>query len=348
MKKYRTHLIVNLKDSQKIDKLCFEDFQLVLKPEPTKSYWESKDGSSYSHVMQGDYSDFISEAHIPQNELLIECENEDQAEDIISLIQGGMLLAFPEPSIINNLGFISDYSEVSNDRYVEQECGYFFKRLSDVGFGCEVANLAYKKTEICYSIEKYKISLGLKSFSPHSIDPIYGQIFDHHFTMHNFHANAAFAIISGFSVIEELDLDIRSSNKKHRFINNETGEWNPLVLSDIVERLEKSGISDKMTFDWVYRGNPTRVENELKPFFGFDSEWTIYGEDVRDKTLTFPEAIHNASYLRNYFAAHKFNELTQFISPYDVFNVQSLARELILNKLGLWEVMLNRNKKNCG
>lgn len=129
---------------------------------------------------------------------------------------------------------------------------------------------------------------------------------------------------------KELGLDIRSSNKKLRFTNNETGEWNSIVLSDINKRLNDSGITSDKTFDWIYRGKPTSIEKEIKPFFGFDSKWIVYGEDVRDQTLTFPEAIHNASYLRNFIAAHKFNELTQCISPYDVFNIQSLARELIL------------------
>jgi hypothetical protein len=80
----------------------------------------------------------------------------------------------------------------------------------------------------------------------------------------------------------------------------------------------------------------TRIENEIKPYFGYDSKWQTYGDEVRDKTLTFPEAIHNASYLRNFIAAHKFNELTQYISPYDVFNTQNLARILILRKYGFW------------
>jgi hypothetical protein len=109
--------------------------------------------------------------------------------------------------------------------------------------------------------------------------------------------------------------------------DKENGIWNPKVLSDIVERLKESNINDDLTFDWIYRGAPTRIEQEVKPFFGFDSQWVAYGKDVRDKTLTFPEAIRNVSYLRNFLTAHKLNDLTQYISPYDVFNVQSLVRQ---------------------
>jgi hypothetical protein len=97
-----------------------------------------------------------------------------------------------------------------------------------------------------------------------------------------------------------------------------------------------------MTFDWIFRGEKSNVENDLTPYFGIDSLWCDFGDEVRDKTLTFPEAIHNASYLRNFIASHKFNKLTQYINPYDVFNVQSLARKLFLEKTKFWEKLITR------
>ncbi|WP_029034967.1 hypothetical protein [Salinimicrobium terrae] len=200
------------------------------------------------------------------------------------------------------------------------------------------------KRDESYALEKLKISLELLSFSPQSADPMYGQIFDHYAFEKQNHTRAAFAIIAAFSAIEELGLEIRSSAKNPRFLNSEKGQWNPKVLKNVLLRLEKKGIKESDTFDWIFRGEQTAIEKNIKPYFGIDSEWIKYGEKVRDKTLTFPEALHNASYLRNYIAAHKFKELTEFISPYDVFNVQMLARKLILESLGLWQTMLGRNK----
>jgi hypothetical protein len=336
MKTFRTHLIVSKKDVDIIKDLEFSNHSLILKDEPTSCYWESKDGSSFTHYIGGINQHRVRENYRPQRELIIEAESEEDAEDLLSIIHGGMLLAYPEPSLTSNFTSIAEEIDYHDNRYKEHPFRNYFKQLENIGFGCQIAHAALEDKEIIYAIAKYKISLELYSLTPHSADPGYGQVFNHYDLQHQNHARSAFAIISAFSVIEELGLEVRSSNKNPRFTDKISGTWNEKVLGDIKERLENSGISNEQTFDWIYRGSPTRIENNIQPFFGFDSQWVVYGEDVRDKTLTFPEAIHNASYLRNFIAAHKFNELTQYISPYDVFNVQCLARQLILMTLGFW------------
>ncbi|WP_155296358.1 hypothetical protein [Spirosoma rigui] len=344
MPKFRTHLIINKRDSDKIKALSFNNIKLDLLPEPSKCYWESLDGRSSSISYGGRDPETIREDEIPLNELIIEAATEEVAEDFISILQGGMLLVFPDASIIHKFIFITEYDESRNKLYTDEHIFSYLKKFDNVSFGCLIAQKIIRDNQLVYAIEKYKTSIGLTSFNPYSADPMYGKVFDNYDFKREYHTKAAFAIIAAFSVIEELGLEIRSSQKRPRFLNSATGEWNPDVLLDVQERLNESNISDRLTFDWVYRGDPTRIEKEIKPYFGFDSEWTKYGEAVRDKTLTIAEAVHNASYLRNFIAAHKFNELTQYISPYDVFNVQSLGRKLILNKLNLWQAMLDRNK----
>lgn len=344
MKKFRTHLVISNLDSEKIKKISTDSFQYHLSPEPTNCYWESIDGSSSLYSPSGKSNKYINPNDIQLNELIILSNSEEQAEDILSIIHGGVLLAYPEPSLISGFVFLEEYNVDKNSLYEKPDFHIYYKKIDNVAFGCEVASLSILEPSICYAIEKYKVSLELDSFTPRSADPQYGQVFEHYDIKHCTHTRSAFAIIAAFSVIEELGLEIRSSSKNKRFNNNETGEWNPTVLMDINDRLEKSGISSDMTFDWIYRGSPTEIEKEFKPYFGYDSEWIKYGSAIRDKTLTFPEAIHNASLLRNFYAAHKFCDLTKYISPYDVFNVQCLARKLILHKLGLWNKMINRNK----
>lgn len=344
MTKFRTHLIVDKQESDKIKKLTIPDITLELVPEPSNCYWESKDGKSSSISYGGRDPQTIQEDEIPMNELLIVAFDEAVCENFLSVLQGGILLAFPDASIIHNFVFTTEYDENKNHIYTDSNFFSNLKKVENIAFGCLIAEKTIKDNQLIYAIEKYKTSIGLTSFNPHSANPRYGQVFDNYDVKREYHTKAAFAIISAFSVIEELGLEIRSSQKKPRFTNAENGEWNPEILAEIQKRLNESNIPNNMTFDWVYRGKPTRIEQEIKPYFGFDSEWTKYGETVRDKTLTMPEAIHNASYLRNFIAAHKFNELTQYISPYDVFNIQTLARKLILNKLDLWQTMLNRNK----
>lgn len=344
MTKFRTHLIVDKKESDKIKQLEISNITLEFVPEPSKCYWESKDGKSHSFFYGGRQLYTIREDEIPMNELLIVTADEAFCEDFLSVVQGGILLAYPDASLVQNLIFTTEYDSSKDYIYNDRKYFSYLKKVDNISFGCLIAEKTIKDNQLVYAIEKYKTSVGLTSFDPRSADPRYGQVFDHYDVKREYHTKAAVAIITAFSVIEELGLEIRSSQKRPRFANPENGKWNPEVLADIQKRLNESNIPNNMTFDWIYRGAPTRIEQEITPYFGFDSEWTKYGEVVRDKTLTMPEAIHNASYLRNFIAAHKFKELTQYISPYDVYNVQALARVLILNNLNLWQIMLDWNK----
>lgn len=337
---FRTYLIVDLREASKITTKDLGGARFVLKPEPTQTFWESKDGKSSSQFSSPRELDTVKVNEISLNEFCIDSETEELAEDLLSVVHGGMLLAYPEPSLTSNLFNVSECKKEYEELHRQSPFMNRFRKFENIGFGCIVANKLFKDKIAVYAIEKYKVSLELASFTPHSIDPKYGQYFKHYDLKRQFHTRAAFAIISAFSIIEELGLDVRSSAQKPRFTNKEIGEWNPVVLDDILIRLKNANITSDKTFDWVYRGSETPIEQEIKPFFGFDSIWTTYGEEVRDKTLTYPEAIHNASYLRNYITSHKFNELTQFISPYDVYNVQALARMLILLKYELWDVMM--------
>lgn len=335
-------MIVKNKHAELIKSLKFADanFQIEFLPEPTGCYWESYDGKSEvifsdSRINQNK----LEKDTLPLLELLIKCENEDIAENILSLLKGSILLGLPSPSTSMLNLYVSKYNK--SKFYINRTDS--FHKLDNIAFGCQILEKIISDKECSYALEKYKVSLDLHCVNPYSIDPRYGQLYNHYDLKKQTHTRSAFAIIAAFSAIEELSLEIRSSSKTPRFLNNEKGEWNPIVLTDMTNRLEKIGIKKEDTFDWVFRGEKTKVEDNFKPYFGYDSQWVEYGETIRDKTLTFPEAIHNASYLRNFIASHKFKELTEYISPYDVYNVQALSRKLILEYLGMWKIMLDRN-----
>lgn len=338
---YRTHLIVDEKDSHTISKLKLNDVKFILKEEPSNCYWEINGGTLISHYSSPQKPNISNKSAKAMMELLIETDCAEVAENVLSLIHGGILLAYPEPSIVLDFVELTEYNKDDSKWYNEKPFFNYLKKIDNIGFGCRIASIAIQNVELTYAIEKFTVSLGLSSFTPKSADPMYGQVFDNYDIKHSFHTRSAFAIITAFSIIEELGLEVRSSAVKPRFINKETGEWNPKVLNNLLKRLIEANIDDTLTFDWIYRGKPTKIEEETKPLFGVESQWIHYHKDVRDKTLTFPEAIHHASYLRNFIASHKFNELTQHISPYDVNNVQLLARQLIIRKMNMWEVMLN-------
>lgn len=343
MKKYRPHIILTKACSEEIVKINFNSSNIVLEvvPESTKRYWESLDGLGRMTSMSPKPDDIIRKEYVPRNELIIYAKDEEACQDYLSLIHAGIILAYPDPSVTLRSFYLNEFRDIKPYSPSVEIFGSYFKECDSVGFGCKVLQASLNDKEVAYALHKYKTSLELSSFTPKSADPLYGQVFENYDVKKESHTKAAFAIIAAFSVLEELGVEIRSNQKMPRFLDHNKGIWNPKVLEDIQARLAKIGVDDKMTIDWIYRGEKTEVEKEILPKFGMDSHWQLYHEQVRDQTLTFPEAIHIASFLRNKIAAHKFRNLTQFISPYDVFNVQSLARKIILEKMGLWNAYNN-------
>ncbi|MDQ0177146.1 hypothetical protein [Bacillus chungangensis] len=175
----------------------------------------------------------------------------------------------------------------------------------------------------------------MDSISPHSASPTYGQVFSIEDRGYSYHVQGAYAFFSAYSIIEELGLEIRSSSNKHRFLQ---GEWNFVVKDDILKRLSEVDIDELETITWLIRGTPSPLYSEIKPVLGIDSYWND-GEVILDQKLRIYDALHYCSYIRNYFIGHKFNEVIAYINPYDIHNVQRLARRLILGKLGLWSVI---------
>lgn len=338
--KFYTNILIKKDDEATIDSLQFKKINLSYEVEPTGKFFQSLDGKSDS--IFSERANNIRNDQIPFKLLIIEAENIEIAEDFLSVLICSLIIIFPDVNMATLFSVMRTFTEKYYDKeyidYVTFSPHYDF----NIGLALKLTENCISDDNLVYSLEKYKISVHLFSFHPYSADPKYGNIFNNYSIQREQHANQAFAIISAFSVIEELGLEIRSSSKNKRFLDNKPGIWNPAVLSEITKRLIKSNIFEEMTFDWIFRGEKSNVENDLTPYFGFDSLWCDYGAEVRDKTLTFPEAIHNASYLRNFIASHKFNKLTQYINPFDVFNVQSLARKLFLEKTTFWEKLITR------
>ena len=80
---YRTHLIVNRKDSLKIESLSIDNMKFKFINEPSNCYWEGIDGKSFSYYSKGKSKDSPNIDEIPQLELLIEADSEEKAEDLV-------------------------------------------------------------------------------------------------------------------------------------------------------------------------------------------------------------------------------------------------------------------------
>ena len=175
------------------------------------------------------------------------------------------------------------------------------------------------------------MSYETEAISPWSTHPRYGQIFDKHSGEFSDHVRSSVAVNLAFSAIEELNLEVRSSREKPRWLDKEY-TWNPSVLMDLRSRLEEAGINPDATVDWILRGE--KNELAIQPIRDRPSRYSD-GLAVRDIELSLPDAIHACSYLRNYVTAHAFGRDTPLLGPYEVYNVQQVARLLVLWRCGL-------------
>jgi hypothetical protein len=145
------------------------------------------------------------------------------------------------------------------------------------------------------------------------------------------HVFNAHAIISGYSVLEELSLELRASSKKPSKIN---GQWNPVVKQELENRLVKAKVDLSEPLLWHLRDTPTKIERSRQPPSKGKCEWA--SAKVRDIYVEVIDAIAYASWLRSGISAHKLPELAKSLTIYDVANVQNLARRLLLEVLGFW------------
>ena len=276
--------------------------------------------------------------------LLVLEADQCEADNIIDLIGAAYLIlkGFQES---NDYFFPNHSVEIPNDPIEREEifrCLFrtqsYFQRFFnglELPVAVAVAARAWRDKKLIYAIHKLALSYMTESVTPNSMHPSEGQIFEKHTENFSSHVGTSVAINLAYSAIQELGLDIKSSNQKPRWRDKSTFDWNPEVLEDIKKRLEKSGVSCDKTIDWIVRGDASEVE--VHPVR--DAPTSFYNEEtIRDRKLLLPDAINSCEYLRNYLTAHAFSKSTARLGPYEVFNTQNVARLLILSKCGLFNV----------
>ena len=259
---------------------------------------------------------------------------------MVSLIHCGCLAAYPDLFQNRESSFVYDLEDAAGDEVPPSSIADGFQCFDQASIGVEAAARAWGNSGAEYALLKYRFSLERDWFTPHSAAPRHRDIFAYKYDDPRSQVNAAFAIVAAYSVIEELGLEVRSSQKKPRFLKDSGNAWNPEVLDDINARLEAAGIPADSTVGWLWRGSRTDVEREIDPKLGKQAEWNRrFG--TRDRMLALADAIHYVSWLRNYIAAHKLRAIATEVSPYEVHNAQMVARRVLLGFLGLWNRLVS-------
>jgi hypothetical protein len=266
------------------------------------------------------------------NEIIILSNTQEAAQRALNLILGCLNLysgqAIFSPGQFQLLAYRDE--DIKNLPLSEKVRFSNYHGSDGIAIACAMAGKASFSLKNIYAISKYNFSITNCSISRDDIEP-----YRSHISVSPFpddHVRFCQAIISGYSVLEELGLEIRASQEKPSMIN---GNWNPPVKNDLENRLSKSGINLQETLLWTLRGPKRKIELKKTPVFVSMEEWSN-GIMVRDSSIEIVDAIAYASWLRSYVSSHKTKDITSVISPYDVNNIQHLSRRLILEILGFW------------
>ena len=203
-----------------------------------------------------------------------------------------------------------------------------------LGFAAGMAIKASFSRTLQYAI--YKLSLSLQTASIPIMDyhPRYSpRLYGVESDPAN-HVKLATAITLAYSAIEELQLEVRGSQKKPS--RKEDGSWDPDTLADVSKRLALAGIDLTSPIVWTIRGASTRVHKMKRHPKGAPASWT--SGPVRDQLVSIPDALSFAGSLRSSATTHKFVRESRSITVYDALNLQHLARRLIMEWVGCWPV----------
>jgi len=269
------------------------------------------------------------------DEIIIHSKTQEAAQRALNLILGCLNLCTREAIISPGDFNLLAYRDEEIENLPSHEKARFSRNLGTghVPTACALAAKASFRRKNIYAISKYNFSITNCSIFNVNLEPYRSS----HISVSPYpddHVRLCQAIVSGYSVLEELGFEIRASQKKQSMIK---GKWNPLVKQEIEDRLTKAGINLQETLLWTLRGPKRRIELEKVPVLLAKEEWSN-GIMVRDASIELVDAIAYASWLRSYVSSHKTKDITSVVSPYDVINVQHLSRRLILECLGFWRL----------
>lgn len=206
-------------------------------------------------------------------------------------------------------------------------------RTGEYHLACIVAARASMRKAYQYALYKYRLSQQIFYTYTHVLEPSEWKSEKFVFSLSEHHVRCAQAITLGYSVLEELGLEIRANQTNPSFIK---GKWNPEVKQDLEQRLIKAGVNLSEKALWTIRDTPTRLERTRPIPIINKADWAY--SKVRDGYIEVVDAIAHASWLRSKVSAHRLQSMSKSLNIYDVSNIQYISHRLLLEVLGLWRI----------
>jgi hypothetical protein len=271
-------------------------------------------------------------------QLLLEAPSRIAAQRAFSLLQAALAVmdghagfeiedAIVVPADRRKLEDLNDYDVIAASSHI-------MARRS-VLFASRLAAKLSRSAPLQYAAFKLQLSYRIASAHYTEVSPTYyrkrfgvSQARIEHVTM-------ASAVTLSYSAIEEMQLEPRPHGKRQV---KKDGMWDEEAWRDLRGRLDRAGVRSAEPVNWNVRGTPTRVHKAERAPKGERMSWTK--GQVRDRGVSVEDALLAASWLGSKCTTHKFAKATTSISMFDVFNVQSLTRRLLLERTGIWEEIL--------
>jgi len=277
----------------------------------------------------------------PRLEAMIFAQTFQIAQSVMHLIQAAdCLIDTVANSDDIDFCIVNAVNDEEENRKIRDHFGLFFQDIGQTRcfqkpgsiLALKITGKASFRTKYIIGLHKYFISCGLHSTHWVYLDPGHSANIPLSQFTHD-HLRYAYAIMIAYSIIEELQLEIRASSKKPSHFSD--GTWNPKVKCDLERRLTAAHIDLSEPVPWNVRGGITTLEKRRKPNAIGKAEWA-HGA-VRDCEVNIIDAINDLSWLRSKITAHKVDKDIRKLSIYDVANAQHLARRLLLATMGFWK-----------
>jgi hypothetical protein len=188
-----------------------------------------------------------------------------------------------------------------------------------------MAIMAYGDAQKENAIFKYDMARDLVDINTLSLSPKndwYERIY-----YHSDQLKFGYSIIACYSILEELNLEIKAS------MNNPSTKkdgtiWNEFVLEDLKKRLESSNVTSNTTIPWLVRYDFKRPFKSVVNSSRL-CEWSD-GDKFRDFYIFICDAILELSYIRDCIASHGVRERVYELTIYDAENAYALLRKVLL------------------
>jgi hypothetical protein len=203
----------------------------------------------------------------------------------------------------------------------------------NVPFACLIAAKISMRRPLVYALAKLRLSYEIFSAPGMALNPSSSaNVRKSHLPEE--HVRLAYAIVLANACIEELGLRVPAHPKKPSWIN---GDWNPEVRHEFDVTLKKSNVDLSELFSWNVRGGKTKLEERRPPRIIGKAPWNR--RSVRDGEMHITDAIAYVGWLRSNVAAHTAKHpMLKVLSIYDVANSQFVARRLLMEKIGIWQL----------